>query len=232
VDPVVAVRPVHSEPGAYATVIKKVTTDAEEVDQNAFVFGPEDIAGVRRRGYAGPPGLSLVYALTETTRSLFVPAEAHWRVLWSGELAPGVRSALVRARLDAGPAFQVFVNVDAGMDGDSSGRQNNNYFGAVRPVAWATADLAPWPYLATQDAGADDTPLLLLNPSGPGTAVIEGDNERTVRFDKNGVATVTSKLEDADHLFGSTVIVRAPNGRRIVRSALTNPYASDPFVVG
>lgn len=218
-DQIVAVRPLFDHPKAFPLVVT-VDRDAEVSKRMAFAFGPHDIAGVREPTYAGPPPVSLAFAIAEVTRSIFDPAEADVRAIWSGRLDRSHRAALVRARLPDGPTFHLFIAVD-----DVTG----GYSASVRRVPWATADVTPW-LLVPPEAGK---PVLLVNPSGPGTAMIEYDGQppRTVAIERSGLAELATDQFAAYNVYGASVTVRAPDGRRIVRSTLTHPRDDDIFVL-
>ena len=225
VDPVVVVRPnnVSSSTKITGPILVQVQGRPE-------LPGVDDVtvAGVSSPSYAGPDASQLVAALAQSVEMLFDLRDADSTVLWSGKLAAGYRhdsgarvterGALVLMRRHDGATFQAFIYSDA-MPALNSFQAN-----AVR---WSVADRLPYAF-STYGPGA---PLLLVNPSGPGSATIIPGVGPTmdVRFDATGVATIAANAADAPRLDRARVIIRDPSGRTVLSAALPVPAAIDPF---
>lgn len=218
-DHVVAVRPL-SVRGRWFPLVIPVDRAAEAIKRSNLAFGPEDLRGLRSDRYAGPPAVSVVFAVSEVTQSIFDAAAADLRVIWSGGIDEERRGTLVRARLPDGPAFHVFVVVDEG---------SGAYSASVRRVPWAEADVTPWLFVQPEA----DKPVLLVNPSRRGVAVIEYDGQptRRVTIGRRGLAQLARDQFTAYNIYGATVTVLAPDGRRVVRSTLTHLGDDDIFVL-
>jgi hypothetical protein len=75
-------------------------------------------------------------------------------------------------------------------------------------------------------------PVLLLNPSGAGSALLEYDGRsRRVEFGKDGVAKLAPDQFSAYDVYGARATIFSPAGQRIVRSTLTHPGQDDIFAL-
>jgi hypothetical protein len=218
-DRVAAVRPMYDRRTSFPLLIRTDHELAARSRATFFAFGPEDIAGVRSRSYAGPPVVSLVFAVGEVTQSLFEPAEADLRVIWSGKVGNVARAALLRAKLPTGPTFQVLVLAEG---------TSGTYSASVRRVPWSTADVTPW-LLVHPEPGK---PVLLLNPSGSGSVLLEYDGKsRRVVIAEDGIAMLAADQFSAYDVYGAVATVFTPNGRRIAANSLDHPSEDDIFVL-
>lgn len=179
------------------------------------------VAGLDSGSYRGPSPRELRRAVVDGMWALFDPRQANIRVLWSGRLAPGKRGALLLVRRADGPMFQLFVfQLGTG----------ETYPQGVRHVPRAQADLLPW---ITQ-TGQPGTPLLLVNPSGEGTAVLKppGAAVRRVKIGADGLANLGDDQALASReLSGSQIRVLSTTGRRVVSTDWPNAGDFDPFVL-
>lgn len=223
-DPVVLVRP-----NNLSSSTKITGPILVEVQGRPSRPGVEDVtvAGVSSPSYAGPDASQLVAALGRSMEMKFDLRDADSTVVWSGKLAAGYRhnsgarvterGALVRIRRHDGATFQAFIY---------SGRSGSLQSAAANPVRRKLADRFPYAF-STHEAGA---PLLLVNPSGPGSATIIPGVGPTmdVRFDATGVATIAANA-DAPRLDRARVIIRDPSGRLVVNVLLPVIAAPVPF---
>ncbi len=182
--------------------------------------GPVEIDDDGLGGYEGPDRAVLTGAVRDTSRALVRLADADIRVIWSGDLRGGFRGALLRIRRIDGPTFQVLVGqAEAG----------ETFAHGPLGVPWADADVMPWVF----ESGDPSQPLLVINPTGRGSAAVSYPQEppRVVRFDAEGTAPLGVGGPSAPHLFGATIEVRSPSGRLVVKAALRTISAEDPLVL-
>lgn len=236
-------QPVHGREG-YAIVTLGRTTDPvvvartnadKDVDPLLMdVDGGLSLAGRARQtvaakvrvagldgSYRGPAGRALRLGVVDGIWALLDPRHAQIRVVWSGRLGGNKRGVLLVVRRADGPTFQLFL-LEQG-----AGRV---YPQGVRHVPWAHADLLPW---ITQ-TGEPSTPLLLVNPSGEGTAVLQpaGRAQRRVPIGADGLANLGDDQAVAStQLSGSTITVRSPSGRTVARIDWPNAGDFDPFAL-
>ena len=171
--------------------------------------------------YRGPPSRPLRRAVVDGTWALLDPRHAEIRVLWSGRPSAGTRGALLLVRRADGPTFQLFV-YQLGV--------GEIYPQGVHPVPWAKADLLPW---ITQ-TGEPGTPVLLVNPSGKGTAVLDrpGAAQRRVLIGTDGLAKLSDDQAFASRdLSGSKITVLSPQGREVVTTDMPESGDFDPFAL-
>jgi hypothetical protein len=221
VDPVIIVRPQDLGSGTSPTLV--------EVGGRRPLPGPGEVtvAGVSAASYAGPDRTVLVDGLARAVGQLFDLRDAGVRVLWSGRLAGGLgesgqritgRGALVLVRRHDGATFQAFVFADPAGPGESS---------IANAVRWSAADRLPYAF----SSYADGAPLVLINPSGPGSATVTpvtGPPLR-VQFNAHGVATLADDAVTGRNVSGATVVVRDPSGGTVLRSSLVDPGTVDAF---
>ena len=173
--------------------------------------------------YRGPPSAALLRAVVDGTWVLFDPRRADVRVVWSGLVGGGQRGALLRMRRPDGATFQLFALQDEG---------GGTFAQGLRHVPWADGDVVPW-VLETGQTGA---PLLLVNPSGAGTALVSrlrGEEPLRVRIGRNGLANLGGDQGVAmRRLSGAALTVLSPSGRELVETEWAEFGESDPFVVG
>ena len=185
------------------------------------------VAGVASPAYAGPDASTLVASLAKAVGMLFDLRDADSTVLWSGQLPGGRRdsgepatgrAALVLVRRHDGAVFQAFVY------SDPAGSFVSYTANAVR---WSVAKLLPYAF-STYGPGA---PLLLVNPSGPGSATLTPASGpvRHVLLDDNGVATLAVNSQVGPTFSGAGVVVRDPSGRTVLRSTMVDPGTVDAF---
>jgi hypothetical protein len=219
VDPLVVARRRDLDgPSTYPLLL---TVDGDRADNPDSDRG----AGVRVAGlggsYAGPQAQRVPALVGAAAGGLLDPKAADIRVVWSGTTYRGQKAAVVRLRRSDGVAFQTVVVQHPG---------GETYTQDLRHVAWRDADVVPW-LLATGEFG---TPLLLLNPSGPGRVVITpayGEPKLTVRIGKGGVANLgADQAVMSNRLLGATATVYDAAGRRVVRTTLAGPN-DDPFLL-
>ena len=190
-------------------------------------FHDVTVAGVSSPSYAGPEPRLLVASLAQSVQLLFDLRDADSKVLWSGTIASGRRepgelitgrAALVLMRRHDGAMFQAFIYSDAMI------ALNSFHASAVR---WSLADRMPYAF-STHEVGA---PVLLVNPSGTGSATVDPGFGRPlrVRFDANGIATLAADGNEAATVDGARVVIRDPSGRTVLSAALPVPAAIDPF---
>jgi len=165
----------------------------------------------------GPESLALRRAVVDGSWIALEPRRARIRVLWSGELPTGQRAFLLRMRRADGPVFQLFV------------REHDEALFAedIRHVPWGDSAVLPW----VVQPGEPGKPMLLINPSGAGTAVLtpgEGAGRR-VPIDADGVADLGD--EQVDGLSGSVVTVLSPSGRLLARTTWLDQFEADPLVL-
>jgi hypothetical protein len=171
--------------------------------------------------YRGPQGRALRLGVVDGMWELLDPQDAQVRVVWSGGLGGDERGALLLVRRADGPTFQLFL-MQRG-----AGRV---YPQGVRHVPWAHADLLPW---ITQ-TGEPGMPLLLVNPSGGGTAVLRplGVAPRRVVIGADGLANLGDDQAVASmELSDSTVTVLSTSGRPVADIYWPNEGDFDPFVL-
>jgi hypothetical protein len=171
--------------------------------------------------YRGPEGRALRLGVVDGIWALLDPRDAQIRAVWSGRLGGNKRGVLLVVRRADGPTFQLFL-LEQG-----AGRV---YPQGVRHVAWAHPDLLPW---ITQ-TGEPSTPLLLVNPSGAGTVVLQppGAEQRRVRIGADGLANLGDDQAVAStELSGSTVTVLSPGGRTVASTVWPYEGDFDPFVL-
>jgi hypothetical protein len=218
-DPVILVRPVDVRTSTSTST--SMTPVLVQVHGRPPLAGVDEVtvAGVSSPSYAGPDPSRLVAALGQSVESRFDLRDADSTVVWSGKLVGGIRydsgsrasgrGALVLIRRHDGPTFQAFIYSDPNGYLESS---------PANPVAWKVADRLPYAF-STHEPGA---PLVLVNPGGPGSATITPGVGPTmhVRFDGNGLATVSANVADVPRLDGARVIVRGPSGRLAVNVLL------------
>jgi hypothetical protein len=222
-DPVIVVRPTDlGSPTRPALVQVHGLREPPGADEVA-------VAGTASASYAGPdPGL-LVDSLAQTVSMLFDLRDCDSKVLWSGELAGGYsetgqkitgRGALVRVHRRDGPVFQAFVFSDP----------TGNYASSTAdPVPWSVAGRLPYAFTTYQDGA----PLLLISPSGAGSALVSpgvGPAVR-VRLDSNGVGTLApiASIAPTFRFSGAGVVVRDPSGRAVLRATMVDPGTVDAF---
>jgi len=221
VDPVIIVRAQDLGSGISPTLV--------EVGGRRALPSPGEVtvAGVSAASYAGPDRTVLVDGLARAVGRLFDLRHADARVLWSGRLAGGLsdsgqriagRGALVLVRRDDGATFQAFVFADQLGQGESS---------IANAVRWSVADRLPYAF----SSYADGAPLVLINPTGPGSATITPATGSPMRVDFNaeGVATVAIDAVTGRNISGADVVVRDPSGGTVLRSTLVDPGTVDAF---
>jgi hypothetical protein len=171
-------------------------------------------------GYAGPPPDLLADAVLDGCRHLFDLRNASVRVIWSGRIGRGQDGALLRVRRADGSAFQLLV-------GDSGGRQLFVH-GPLR-IPWEVADVLPWLF----ESGDPSRPLVLINPTGPGTASVSYPEEppRVVRVGRAGTALFGVGAPASPNLYRALVEVRSPKGEVVVKAPLTTVSSQDPFLL-
>lgn len=171
-------------------------------------------------GYAGPDRAVLTRAVRDTCRALLRLADADIRVIWSGDLRGGFRSALLRIRRADGPAYQLLVGQTVTGETFAHGPLN---------VPWADADVMPWVF----ESGDPSTPLLVINPTGRGTASVSHPDEppRLVRFEADGLAPLGAGAPSASNLFGAVIEVRSTSGQLVVKAAVRTVSSADPLVL-
>lgn len=169
--------------------------------------------------YRGRRGRALRLGVVDGIWALLDPRDAQIRAVWSGGLGGNKRGVLLVVRRADGPTFQLFL-LEQG-----AGRV---YPQGVRHVPWAHADLLPW---ITQ-TGEPSTPLLLVNPSGAGTAVLQvpGAGERRVRIGADGLANLGDDQAVASTVL-SGVTVLSPGGRTVASIDWPNSGDFDPFAL-
>lgn len=142
-------------------------------------------------------------------------------MIWSGEIEPGLRGAVVRARRSDGPVFQLLVT-------DAGGRAVQH---GPRHVPWAAGDVTPWLYVQ----GDRDRPVLLLNPSGRGSAFLTeaGVPARKVPIGARGLGVFkgTKQGEMFTGLSGARLTILSPRGEIVVSSSLPSLGIDDVFVL-
>jgi hypothetical protein len=171
--------------------------------------------------YRGPEGRALRLGVVDGVWALLDPRDAQIRVVWSGRLGGNRRGALLVVRRADGPTLQLFLLQQG------AGRV---YPQGVRHVPWAHADLLPW---ITQ-TGEPSTPLLLVNPRGAGTAVLEppGRARRRVPIGADGLANLGDDQAVAStQLSGSTVTVLSTSGRTVASIDWPNAGDFDPLAL-
>jgi hypothetical protein len=221
VDPVIIVRPQDHGSGSSATLV--------EVGGRRPLPSPGEVtvAGVSSPSYAGPDRTVLVDGLARAVGQLFDLRAADATVLWSGRLAGGVsasgqqitgRGALVMLRRDDGATFQAFVFADPTGPGESS---------IANAVRWSVAERLPYAF----SSYADGAPLVLINPSGAGSATIipKARPPMRVQFNAAGVAIVADDAVAGPNISGAPVVVRNPSGSIVLRSTLVDPGTVDAF---
>jgi hypothetical protein len=179
------------------------------------------VRGLRSPDYRGPHPERVVQAVAEGHEHRFDPATADLRIIWSGEVAPGRRAAVVRARRTDGPVFQLLV-ADRGRGVASHG---------PRHVPWDTSDVTPWLFVQ----GDPEQPALLLSPSGRGTAVLTeaGAPQRRVTIGADGVGVFagTKQGQMFTGLSSARLAVLSPEGEILVSSSLPSLGIDDVFVL-
>ena len=169
--------------------------------------------------YRGPDRVELRRAVVDGSWAVLDPRQADIRVLWSGVVDGAQRGALLLLRRPDGPTFQLFVQ------GDDSAVSPHG----IRHLPWADADVTPW-ILHSERPGS---PLLLVNPSGAGTATIGpagGEDPWRLRIGRNGIADLGNDQGLVAQLeAGAHITVLAPSGREIVETEWINE--NDPYVL-
>ena len=96
-------------------------------------------------------------------------------------------------------------------------------------VPWADADVLPWLF----EGGDPSRPMVLINPTGAGTASVSYPDEppRVVTLDVRGTGPLGVGGPSAPNLFGAVVEVRAPSGRLVVKNQLRTVSGQDPWVL-
>ena len=216
VDPLVAARARNPGPGSYPTLMAvdgQVTGDRfDELARDTVIRGLGD-------SYAGPPARALRRAVVDGSWVLLDSRQADVAVLWSGGLGRGERGALLRLRRADGATFQLFAFQ----------HQDHVFPEGVRHVPWAEADVLPWLF----ESGDPGRPMLLINPTGAGTASVSYPDEppRVVTFGANGTARFGVGAPSAPNLYRAVIEVRAPTGELVVKSALNGVSNDDPFAL-
>jgi hypothetical protein len=218
---VIIVRPQDRSSGTSPTLV--------EVGGRRSVPSPGEVtvAGISSPSYAGPDRTVLVDGLARAVGQLFDLREAAAKVIWSGRLAGGLsesgqritgRGAQVILRRDDGATFQAFVFADRAGPGESS---------IANAVRWSVADRLPYAF----SSYAEGAPLVLINPSGPGSATITPTARPPMRvqFNAEGVATVTDDAVAGPNISGAGVVVHDPSGNTVLRSTLVDPGTVDAF---
>jgi hypothetical protein len=169
--------------------------------------------------YRGPHRTELRAAVVDGSWAVLDPRRTDIRVLWSGDVTGGSRGALLLLRRPDGPTFQLFVQGDGGAVSAQG----------VRHLPWADADVTPW-IIATGQPGA---PLLVVNPSGAGTATIEpagGQDPWRLRIGRSGIADLGNDPALVPQLQpGAHITVLSPSGRRVVETEWVSE--DDPYVL-
>jgi hypothetical protein len=127
---------------------------------------------------------------------------------------------LLRIRRTDGPAFQLLVG-----QSEAGERFAHGPLG----VPWADADVMPWVF----ESGDPSKPLLVINPTGRGTAAVSYPEEppRIVTFGPEGTAPLGVGGPSAPRLFGAVIEVRSPAGRVVVEAAVRTVSSEDPLVL-
>jgi hypothetical protein len=97
----------------------------------------------------------------------------------------------------------------------------------VRRVPWSAGDVMPW-VGPDPGSGDRDQPVLVVNPTGAGSVVVQAEDGRrvNVRLGRNGVARFGERLSVFD-LTGATITLRTPAGRTVLREELPKLYGQD-----
>ena len=169
--------------------------------------------------YRGPNRTELRSAVVDGSWALLDPRRTDIRVLWSGVVTGASRGALLLLRRPDGPTFQLFVQGDGGAVSAQG----------IRHLPWADADVTPW-IIGTGQPGE---PLLVVNPTGAGTATIDpagGENPWRLRIGRSGIADLgTDPALVSQLLPGTHITVVSPSGRRVVETEWTGE--DDPYVL-
>ena len=188
------------------------------------------VAGTSSPSYDGPNVTLLVESLAKAVSMLFDLRDCDSRVLWSGELAGGFsetgekitgHGALVRVQRRDGPVFQAFVFSDPTGAFASS---------TADPVPWSVADRLPYAFTTYQDAA----PLLLINPTGAGTATLSPKVGPPVRVPLDSQRRRYG-CRDRDHRPDVRVTAApgpssaTPSGHTVVRATMVDPGTVDAF---
>ena len=217
VDPLVVVRPRRHDAGSYPTLM---TLDGEVTENRRDEVAADITISGLGDSYAGPPALALRRAVADGSWALLDPRRADVAVLWSGGVGQGQRGALLRLRRPDGATFQLFAFQNP----------EGVFSQGLRHVPWADADVLPWLF----ESGDPGRPMLLINPTGAGTASVSYPDEppRVVTFRANGTARFGVGAPSAPNLYRAVIEVRSPTGELVVKAALTAVSNEDPFVLG
>lgn len=218
-DQVVAVRHAALQARTYPLVL----TVAGDPRARSRVPAPEpsQVRGLLSSSYRGPAPWLVVQALATGHEHRFRPTDADLRVIWSGEVEPGRRAAVIRARRNDGPVFQLLVTTSKG--GVTSF--------APRHVRWSDGDLIPWLFVQ----GDPSASVLLLNPSGRGTAVLSeaGSPSRTIPIGADGIGEIAGTRQGQMYtsLSSARLAILSPGGEMLVSSSLPELGVDDVLVL-
>ncbi len=219
-DQVIVVRSAEEDRSFYPMVID-VAGDPRSRSAVAPTPDVADVEGLGGGSYRGPDPKLVVRALAIAHEHRFEPHRADLRVIWSGQLEPGRRGAVVRARRPDGPTFQLLV-----IQGPNGVSQHG-----PRHVPWETADVTPWLYVQ----GDRDEPVLLLSPSGRGIAQVgvPGAVFRNVDINDDGIGVLEGSTQGAmfTGLSGDRVVVLSPEGEIISSTSLAALGVDDVYVL-
>jgi len=191
----------------------------QERDQIVRAIKPRGLGS----GYRGPSPKSVREGIVDGVWGILDPRKADIKVVWSGALTKDKRGALVVLRRKDGPTFQLLYS----FGGDDGGSTDG-----PRHVAWRGADRAPYVLQFVHP----EIPLLLVNPSGAGTAMVkwpEGRPGERIRIGGDGLGNLMPGGSLPVAAFsGASVIVRSPSGDVVGRTRWEDNRAFDPFVLG
>ena len=178
------------------------------------------IAGVASARYDGPELGVLAAQVADACRPVLDVGTADIRVIWSGPLGDDVRAALLRIRRSDGPAYQLLVG---------QGGTGETFVHGPLQVPWSDADVLPWLF----EEGDPSRPMVLINPTGAGTASISYPDEppRVVTLDARGTGPLGVGGPSPPNLYRALVEVRTPAGRVVVKNQLRAVSGEDPWVL-
>ena len=166
------------------------------------------VSGLGEGDYRGPDPTQVTRALYQQAGALAELADAQLRLLWSGRPV-GVPLALVLVTRPDGQRFQAMVGASDGQ----------GFPAGLRALAPSAPDNTPW----LLEPRSSRWPTLLICP-GAESGSVRYDSVRAdpveLPADDRGVVALAEPSGVAPSAYGAQVLVRGPDGRRLLKTVL------------